>query len=121
DLAVHPLPGGSPNHDRTLPNKLFEYLHAELPMVSSDATTMAEFVRFNGMGAVFTSDDPKDLGEKINHALANPVPQDHLHELAQKYSWQSNEPGLLAAFGRLTGFVPAKPEGPFGATDVTPA
>nr|WP_255622762.1 glycosyltransferase family 4 protein [Tessaracoccus sp. OS52] len=121
DLAVHPLPGGSPNHDRTLPNKLFEYLHAELPMVSSDAKTMAEFVRFNGMGEVFRTDDARDLAEKVTKALANPVPQEHLHELAQKYSWQSNEPGLLAAFGRLTNFVPAKPEGPFGATEVTPA
>lgn len=121
DLAIHPLPGGSPNHDRTLPNKLFEYLHAELPMVSSDARTMAEFVRFNGMGEVFRSEDAKDLAEKVTKALAEPVPQEHLHELAQKYSWQSNEPGLLAAFGRLTNFTPAKPEGPFGATDVTPA
>src|SRR5690606_17471588 len=70
DLAIHPLPGGSPNHDRTLPNKLFEYLHAELPMVSSDARTMAEFVRFNGMGEVFRSEDAKDLAEKVTKALA---------------------------------------------------
>lgn len=121
DLAVHPLPGGSPNHDITLPNKLFEYLHAELPMVSSDARTMAAFVRDNGMGLVFTTGDAKDLGAKITAALADPVPQSHLHELAQKYSWQSNEEGLLKSFGKLTNFVPLTPEGPFGATEVTPA
>lgn len=118
DVAVHPLPGGSPNHDRTLPNKLFEYLHAELPLVSSDAKTMAKFVEDNGMGNVFTTGDAADLGAKATELLANPVPQEHLHELAERYSWQSNEPMLIGAFGRLTNFVGEKPEGPFGSTEV---
>ncbi|SHI72693.1 Glycosyltransferase involved in cell wall bisynthesis [Tessaracoccus bendigoensis DSM 12906] len=120
DVAVHPLPGGSPNHDRTLPNKLFEYLHAELPLVSSDAKTMAQFVVDNGMGNVFTTGDPVDLAEKATAQLAHPVPQAHLHELAEKYSWQSNEKMLIASFGRLTDFVGEEPSGPFGSTEVDP-
>ncbi|NHB85173.1 glycosyltransferase [Tessaracoccus sp. HDW20] len=103
DVAVHPLPGGSPNHDRTLPNKLFEYLHAELPLVSSDAKTMAQFVVDNGMGNVFRTGDAKDLAAKAEAQLADPVPQAHLHELAERYSWQSNEEMLIRSFGRLAG------------------
>ncbi len=121
DVAVHPLPGGSANHDRTLPNKLFEYLHAELPMVSSDARTMAEFVTSHGMGNVFRSGDPIDLAVKMTAMLADPVPQAHLRELAQKFSWQSNEPMLLKAFGGLTNFDVELDDGPFGSFEVTPA
>lgn len=120
DVAVHPLPGGSDNHDRTLPNKLFEYLHAELPMVSSDAKTMAEFVLENKMGNVFTTGDAKDMAAKMTEMLANPVPQERLHALAEEFSWQSNEPRLLEQFGKLTNFDPQQAEGPFGSTDVSP-
>ena len=37
------LPGA--NNVSCLPNKLFDYLHAELPMVVSDVKAMAEFIR----------------------------------------------------------------------------
>lgn len=121
DIAVHPLPGGSPNHDRTLPNKLFEYLHAEVPMVCSDARAMAAFVRDNRMGSVFRTGDAHDLAAKVTETLATPISREHLHELAERYSWQSNEPRIIAAFGRLTDFEGVRPEGPFGSTVVTPA
>ena len=55
DVAVHPMPGGSPNHDQALPNKLFEYLHAGLPLVVSDARLMAEFVTNHEAGEVFVA------------------------------------------------------------------
>ena len=121
DIAVHPLPGGSANHDRTLPNKLFEYMHAELPLVSSDAKTMAKFVVDNGMGEVFRSEDPVDLARAISVALRNPVSQEHMHALAEKFSWQSNEPRIIEAYSRLTGFQGKPAEGDFGTTEVTPA
>ncbi|MEO7588788.1 MAG: glycosyltransferase [Arachnia sp.] len=121
DVAVHPLPGGSDNHDRTLPNKLFEYLHAELPMVSSDAKTMAEFVLTNKMGNVFKTGDPVDLAAKMMEMLRDPIPQERLHTLAQEFSWQSNEPRLLEQFGKLAHFQPHLEDGPFGSTEVTPA
>lgn len=121
DIAVHPLPGGSPNHDRTLPNKLFEYLHAELPLASSDARTMAAFVREHGMGVVFRSNDARDMAEKMTQLLADPTPQEHLHALAEEFSWQSNEQGIIDAFSRLTGYRGTTPEGEFGSTEVSPA
>ncbi|AQP43501.1 glycosyltransferase [Tessaracoccus flavus] len=121
DIAVHPLPGGSPNHDRTLPNKLFEYMHAELPLVSSDAKTMAKFVVDNGMGEVFRSEDPVDLARAISLELRNPVSQEHMHALAEKFSWQANEPRIIEAYSRLTGFPGTLADGEFGTTEVTPA
>lgn len=120
DIAVHPLPGGSPNHDRTLPNKLFEYMHAELPLVSSDAKTMAKFVVDNGMGEIFRSEDPVDLARAISVELRNPVTQEHMHALAEKFSWQTNEPRIIEAYSKLTGFDGKLTDGPFGSTEVTP-
>lgn len=101
DVAVHPMPGGSPNHDQAMPNKLFEYLHAELTFVTSDAKLLADFVTTNGMGRVFRSNDPVDLGRQLTAALADPVPAEHLRGLAERYSWQNNEESILTEFRRL--------------------
>jgi glycosyltransferase involved in cell wall biosynthesis len=96
DVAVHPMPGGSPNHDQALPNKLFEYLHAGLPLVVADAKLMAAFVRDNGLGEVFRSGDPIDLAAAVRRTLERGRPCRSRTELASRYSWQAQE-GLIAA------------------------
>ena len=122
DVAVHPLPGGSPNHDAAMPNKLFEYLHAGLPLVVSDAKLMAEFVRDNGVGRVFTSEDPVSFGEQVGATLAD-LPTDRVEKVAAQYSWQGQEPAIVTKYNRITGYqghLPAR-DVPFGSLEVTPA
>ncbi len=122
DVAVHPLPGGSPNHDAAMPNKLFEYLHAGLPLVVSDAKLMAAFVRDNGVGRVFTSEDPVSFGEQVAAALAD-LPIGTVKKVAAQYSWQGQEAAIVTKYNRITGFQGRLPAGdvPFGSLEVTPA
>lgn len=120
DVAVHPLPGGSPNHDSAMPNKLFEYLHAGLPLVVSDAKLMAEFVRDNGVGRVFTSEDPESFGLQVGAALADSR-QERVLELAARFSWQAQEEAIVGTYNQLTGFQGRVPDEPFGSLDVCPA
>ncbi|HEX3002624.1 MAG TPA: glycosyltransferase family 4 protein [Angustibacter sp.] len=101
DVAVHPMPGGSPNHDQALPNKLFEYLHARLPLVVSDARLMAEFVRTNDLGAVFTSGDPATLAAAVRQVLDHRPDDAHLDDLAAAFSWQGQERALLDLYASL--------------------
>jgi glycosyltransferase involved in cell wall biosynthesis len=106
DVAVHPLPGGSPNHDQALPNKLFEYLHAGLPLVVSDARLMADFVRTHGLGEVFRTDDAQDLAAAVRRVLDAPRTLGSRAELASTYSWQSQEPLLLETYHRVAPLPP---------------
>ncbi len=101
DVALHPLPGGSPNHDQALPNKLFEYLHSGLPLVVSDARLMAEFVRTHGVGEVFATNDAAGLAAAVRRVLADPRPPADRHELARRFSWQSQESLLLETYRRV--------------------
>ncbi|MHA7862050.1 glycosyltransferase family 4 protein [Tessaracoccus sp. Y36] len=119
DVAVHPMPGGSPNHDQAMPNKLFEYLHAGLTFVTSDAKLLAQFVTDNGMGRVFRSHDAEDLGRQLSAALAAPVPAEHLAALAERYSWQHNEAVILREFSRLAALTETDPRS--GRARITPA
>ncbi len=111
DVALHPLPGGSPNHDQALPNKLFEYLHAGLPLVVSDARLMADFVRTHRVGEVFATNDAAGLAAAVRRVLADPRPPADRHELARRFSWQSQEPLLLETYRRVAP-LPAGQGGP---------
>ncbi|WP_170481093.1 glycosyltransferase family 4 protein [Ruegeria arenilitoris] len=68
DLGCHPI-RRYPNSEVALPNKLFDYLHADLPVVVSDVETMSQFVRRHNVGEVFTSGDAVDLAEKCKCVL----------------------------------------------------
>jgi glycosyltransferase involved in cell wall biosynthesis len=103
DVAVHPLPGGSPNHDQAMPNKLFEYLHAGLPLVVSDARLMADFVRRHDLGEVFPSGDAAGLADAVRRALARPADAARRAELAGQFSWQGQEAALLEVYAAVTG------------------
>ncbi|EWT07570.1 hypothetical protein N864_06430 [Intrasporangium chromatireducens Q5-1] len=104
DIAVHPLPGGSPNHDQALPNKLFEYLHAGLPLVVSDARMMADFVMTEHVGQVFATGDAAALASAVQRVREEPPSPETIAEVAHRCSWQGQEALLLALYDGLTGF-----------------
>jgi hypothetical protein len=111
------MPGGSPNHDQALPNKLFEYLHAGLPLVVADAKLMADFVRSNCLGEVFRSGDPAGLADAVRRALEPGRPHAARADLAARYSWQAQEGKIADLYDRV---MPV-PDGLRVAADRLPA
>lgn len=97
DVGVFPLaryPGG----DLALPNKLFEYLHAGLPMVVSDSPAMAEFVRRYGLGGSVPVDDATGWAQAIERALAPPFYRDRVPDweaLKQEWCWERQAEALV--------------------------
>jgi glycosyltransferase involved in cell wall biosynthesis len=100
DVGVYPLaryPGG----DIALPNKLFEYLHAGLPMVVSDSPAMAGFVRRHGLGEVAPVADAPAWAEAIERALAPPYYRDRVSQweaLKEEWCWERQEETLIAVY-----------------------
>lgn len=121
DVAVHPMPGGSPNHDQALPNKLFEYLHAGLPLVVSDARLMAEFVTTHEVGHVFTTGDPVSYAAAVKAALdGGRRTGERVDELAREYSWEAQEERIRAYYESVTGNHGATPVGDLPSLDAEP-
>lgn len=119
DIAVHPLPGGSPNHDAAMPNKLFEYLHAGLPLVVSDAKLMAEFVSSHRVGQVFRSQDAVAFANAVLRELESPSDPAAARALAQERSWQNQEADIATAYAELAGVAPHLPQGEYPSLQVT--
>lgn len=119
DVAVHPMPGGSPNHDQALPNKLFEYLHAGLPLVVSDAKLMADFVRRHHVGQVFRAGDETSYAAAVAAALADTRREvETVEQLAREYSWQAQEDRIRAYYAAITGFEGRGADDDFPSLDV---
>jgi glycosyltransferase involved in cell wall biosynthesis/SAM-dependent methyltransferase len=105
NIGINPLDRYG-NGDVALPNKLFEYLHAGLPMVVSDAPQMAKFVRVHRLGEVAPSDDEEAWARAIERILTDPEAYQGEPEaresLCREWSWESQEPVLLELYEQLT-------------------
>lgn len=104
--AVHPLTHYG-NHEVALPNKLFEYMHARLPVIVSDVEAMSQLVRQLGIGEVFAAENPASLAEAAARVLAHPATYRHALEsdpaILREYSWPAQEPILLSVYRDLLG------------------
>jgi glycosyltransferase involved in cell wall biosynthesis len=71
-LAVQP-PDYSLNVKMCLPNKLFEYLMAGLPVLASELDAVAEIIKTYEVGQIVSSLAPADVGAAINTMLSDRV------------------------------------------------
>jgi glycosyltransferase involved in cell wall biosynthesis len=87
--------------DEALPNKLFEYLHAGLPLVVSDCRAMADFVRRARVGEVFVDNDPESLAAAVRRLLASPPTQSDISRALSGLTWEDQVPVLRAAYNAV--------------------
>jgi len=92
-----------------LPNKLFEYLHAGVPVVGSDLPEIARIIREYGVGEVVNPDDPASIAEGIARLLEDPVryacARDNTTRVAAAYNWKQESSRLVALYRQLEGDI----------------
>jgi glycosyltransferase involved in cell wall biosynthesis len=105
-LAVHPMVSNKMNHQIALPNKIFEYLNAGLPVVVSDNKAMADLITGYGVGDVFIAEDSEDLASVMSTVLAD-LPQFleavESSGVLEDNTWQAQADTLLAVYSDLLG------------------
>lgn len=108
------------NHQVSLPNKLFEYLHAKLVVVTSDCVALERFVLDRKVGEVFHSGKADHLAEALNKVIANPrVYIDRIdNALLAEYSWETSQFHLIELYASVTGrLLDPRPEFPSVLTE----
>lgn len=86
----------------SLPNKLFEAIHAGLPVAAADLPDTAQIVRDYGVGEVFSSDSPHDLARVVSEVLAAPEQfRAAARAAAQQLTWEGEAAQLLGLYRRV--------------------
>lgn len=86
----------------SLPNKLFESIHAGLPIVAADLPDTAEVVRRHGVGEVFDAQTPTDLAGAIDQVLAAPGRyREAAARAAQELTWEDEAARLVGLYTRV--------------------
>ncbi|MDF3065695.1 MAG: glycosyltransferase [Polyangiaceae bacterium] len=91
-------------YEYALPNKIFEYFLAGLPVVVSEARAQAELVAETGLGLVVELRDPERAAEKI----LSWAPPTVSRELVERFglTWEQEEAALERVYRDL-GIIPA--------------
>lgn len=92
------------NYRYALPNKLFDYIQARIPVVVTDLPEMKRIVESYGVGLVTPSLEPGTLAETFRIALSDlslrTTWAQNLETAARTLTWQNEEPILQKIFSK---------------------
>jgi glycosyltransferase involved in cell wall biosynthesis len=87
------------NYYYSLPNRLFDYMQAGIPVITSEFPDMAEIVRNNETGLVLETLEPKEVAKVLKEACENQQLRKKWMQTipmaAEKYIW-NNEKQVMA-------------------------
>ena len=78
--------------DNTIPHKIFQYLYAEIPILTSNCDPLERIANETHSGLSYHYDNPKELAETIENLYKNPEKlNDFIHygrkAVIEKYNW----------------------------------
>ena len=91
------------NHYYCSPNKMFEYLMAEIPVIVSNLYEMKRLVEKNKIGVVAQENSPNGLKEAILKAvkLDKKELQQNIQKVKEIYNWEKQEKVLINLYKEL--------------------
>ncbi|MBL0687388.1 MAG: glycosyltransferase [Sulfurospirillum sp.] len=103
DFGIATIENTCLSYKYCLPNKVFEYLMAELPVIVSNLYEMKRLVKNNNIGIVATDNTPYGLKDAIQKAIL--LDKNELNKNIKKvkniYNWEEQEKVLLELYGEL--------------------
>jgi glycosyltransferase involved in cell wall biosynthesis len=106
DVGVTLLQDTCENHRLALPNKLFEYIAAGVPVVASALPETQRLLDSHGVGWCSPPGDPGALAQTLELALrrrADPDLKERLRSAARELCWSREQHRLLGLYRRLSG------------------
>ncbi len=101
DAGVIPVPDLGRSYRYLMPNKLFEYIQADLPLLASGLPELEDVIQGEGLGELADCGSADSLGralDRLGGRLEDPVLRDALAAARRKWCWEKAEQTLLEAF-----------------------
>lgn len=101
-VLFHPVP----NHIRSLPNKLFEYMATGLPIIASNFPLWKDIIETNHCGLTVDPLNPKEISRAIEYLILHPDEARLMGErgrraVVERYNWEKEGEKLLSLYGEL--------------------
>jgi len=98
-----------PNHINAIPNKIFEYMAAEIPVVASNFPLWKEIIEENKYGICVNPLEPKEIAKAIEYLIenseeANKMGKNGRRAVLEKYNWEGESKKLLTIYQKLRNF-----------------
>jgi glycosyltransferase involved in cell wall biosynthesis len=103
DFGISTIEDSCLSYRYCLPNKVFEYLMAELPVIVSNLYEMRRLVEKNSIGVVAKENTPQGLKEAIERAvkLDRQELDMNIKRVKEIYNWEEQERVLLDVYKNL--------------------
>lgn len=99
DVGVIPYVPVGKNNAMSLPNKLFEYIHARLAVVASDLVELRRYLDATGAGVTVPPGDARAIADALNAIAADPARRATMRRAAAAASdaadWSIEAKGLV--------------------------
>jgi glycosyltransferase involved in cell wall biosynthesis len=93
------------NYYYSLPNKVFDYIQAKVPIIASNFPEISKIINEFDIGCTFDNRNPFHFAELINSILGNPTRYStwkaNLEKAASTLCWENEEPKLLSIYHKL--------------------
>ncbi|MCX6254056.1 MAG: glycosyltransferase family 4 protein [Bacteroidia bacterium] len=94
------------NNDASSPNKLYQYMYLNKPIVSSDCTSLKRIINETHTGFIYKNDSAEDLSillEKLfdNRNLLKETDGNGRRAVLEKYNWNTDKEKLIKAYSQL--------------------
>ncbi len=90
------------NYRYSLPNKLFDYIQARIPVLASPLPEIKKIIEEYGIGDFIDGHDPEHIAKKVNEILANQELMEkwkkNVNFAASKLTWKNEEQVLINIF-----------------------
>ena len=102
DVGLSNIVNSSVSYNTTLPNKLFEYAMAGIPIVGSDSPGIGKLIEEEQIGEVCDAEDPVALATAIATVLADPGRYTAaLERTTERYNWPRERRKLIDLYNGL--------------------
>jgi len=105
DLGIAAIENVCLSYYYCLPNKLFEYIAAGLPVAASAFPELKKIIEGHGIGVTFDPEDPKDIARAIRSILDDAEARERMRanarEAAKIYNWECEEKKLIEIYRGL--------------------
>ena len=103
DIGIALIENTCLSYNFCMPNKLFEYVMAGLPVMVSNVKEMSDFVNKNKIGVVLKNDSAFLINDTMDKLLSSNLTtfKKNCKKIAFSYSWKNQEKKMMHAYEKL--------------------